>query len=191
MAIDSLEVLEAFDGFENKLEKSISSMKYEFQQMKAGRANPHILDKVLVNYYGTETPVNQLGNISVPEARVLLISVWDQSALKDVEKAIIAANIGMTPNNDGKVIRLIFPELNEERRKELVKQLKQVSENTKVVMRNARRDINDSLKKYKKDSIITEDECANFEKDVDKKLGEYIDTVDKLAKEKEKEVMSV
>lgn len=191
MAIDSLEVLEAFDGFENKLEKSISSMKYEFQQMKAGRANPHILDKVLVNYYGTETPVNQLGNISVPEARVLLISVWDQSALKDVEKAIIAANIGMTPNNDGKVIRLIFPELNEERRKELVKQLKQVSENTKVVMRNARRDINDSLKKYKKDSVITEDECANFEKDVDKKLGEYIDTVDKLAKEKEKEVMSV
>lgn len=191
MAIDSLEVLEAFDGFENKLEKSISSMKYEFQQMKAGRANPHVLDKVLVNYYGTETPVNQLGNISVPEARVLLISVWDQSALKDVEKAIIAANIGMTPNNDGKVIRLIFPELNEERRKELVKQLKQVSENTKVVMRNARRDINDSLKKYKKDSIITEDECANFEKDVDKKLGEYIDTVDKLSKEKEKEVMSV
>lgn len=191
MAIDSFEVLEAFDGFENKLEKSISSMKYEFQQMKAGRANPHILDKVLVNYYGTETPVNQLGNISVPEARVLLISVWDQSALKDVEKAIIAANIGMTPNNDGKVIRLIFPELNEERRKELVKQLKQVSENTKVVMRNARRDINDSLKKYKKDSIITEDECANFEKDVDKKLGEYIDNVEKLAKEKEKEVMSV
>lgn len=191
MAIDSLEVLEAFDGFENKLEKSISSMKYEFQQMKAGRANPHVLDKVLVNYYGTETPVNQLGNISVPEARVLLISVWDQSALKDVEKAIIAANIGMTPNNDGKVIRLIFPELNEERRKELVKQLKQVSENTKVVMRNARRDINDSLKKYKKDSIITEDECANFEKDVDKKLGEYIDTVDKLSKEKEKVVMSV
>lgn len=191
MAIDSLEVLEAFDGFENKLEKCISSMKYEFQQMKAGRANPHVLDKVLVNYYGTETPVNQLGNISVPEARVLLISVWDQSALKDVEKAIIAANIGMTPNNDGKVIRLIFPELNEERRKELVKQLKQVSENTKVVMRNARRDINDSLKKYKKDSIITEDECANFEKDVDKKLGEYIDTVEKLSKEKEKEVMSV
>lgn len=191
MAIDSLEVLEAFDGFENKLEKSISSMKYEFQQMKAGRANSHILDKVLVNYYGTETPVNQLGNISVPEARVLLVSVWDQSALKDVEKAIIAANIGITPNNDGKVIRLIFPELNEERRKELVKQLKQVSENTKVVMRNARRDINDSLKKYKKDSIITEDECANFEKDVDKKLGEYIDTVEKLAKEKEKEVMSV
>lgn len=191
MAIDSLEVLEAFDGFENKLEKSISSMKYEFQQMKAGRANPHVLDKVLVNYYGTETPVNQLGNISVPEARVLLISVWDQSALKDVEKAIIAANIGMTPNNDGKVIRLIFPELNEERRKELVKQLKQVSENTKVVMRNARRDINDSLKKYKKDSIITEDECANFEKDVDKKLSEYIDTVEKLSKEKEKEVMSV
>lgn len=191
MAIDSLEVLEAFDGFENKLEKCISSMKYEFQQMKAGRANPHILDKVLVNYYGTETPVNQLGNISVPEARMLLISVWDQSALKDVEKAIIAANIGITPNNDGKVIRLIFPELNEERRKELVKQLKQVSENTKVVMRNARRDINDSLKKYKKDSIITEDECANFEKDVDKKLGEYIDTVEKLSKEKEKEVMSV
>lgn len=191
MAIDSLAVLEAFDGFENKLEKSISSMKYEFQQMKAGRANPHVLDKVLVNYYGTETPVNQLGNISVPEARVLLISVWDQSALKDVEKAIIAANIGMTPNNDGKVIRLIFPELNEERRKELVKQLKQVSENTKVVMRNARRDINDSLKKYKKDSIITEDECANFEKDVDKKLSEYIETVERLSKEKEKEVMSV
>lgn len=191
MAIENIEVMELFDNYETKMNKAYNSLMHEFQQMKAGRANPHILDKVLVNYYGTETPVTQMANISVPEARLLTISVWDQSALKDVEKAITAANLGITPNNDGKIIRMVFPELTEERRKDLAKQIKQLAENAKVTLRNARRDINDGLKKLKKDSVISEDDCATAEKDVDKKLAEYTELVDKATKDKEKEVMSV
>lgn len=191
MAIESIEVIELFDNYESKLKKAYNSLMYEFQQMKAGRANPHILDKVLVNYYGTETPVSQMANISVPEARLLTISVWDAGALKDVEKAITAANLGITPNNDGKIIRMVFPELTEDRRKDLAKQIKQLAESAKVTLRNARRDINDGLKKLKKDSIISEDDCSGAEKDVDKKLADYTDIVDKATKEKEKEVMSV
>lgn len=191
MAYDNLEILELFDEFESKLDKSYTNLQHEFAQLKAGRANPHILDKVVVDYYGAPTPLNQMANISVPEARLLTISVWDTSALKDVEKAIIAANLGINPNNDGKVIRMIFPELNEERRKELVKTIKSSGESCKVVLRNSRRDINDSLKKMKKDSTISEDELAQYEKDVDKKLAEYIESVEKLVSEKEKEVMSV
>lgn len=191
MAYDNLEILELFDEFESKLDKSYTNLQHEFAQLKAGRANPHILDKVVVDYYGAPTPLNQMANISVPEARLLTISVWDTSALKDVEKAIIAANLGINPNNDGKVIRMIFPELNEERRKELVKTIKSSGESCKVVLRNSRRDINDSLKKMKKDSTISEDELAQYEKDVDKKLAEYIESVEKLVGEKEKEVMSV
>lgn len=191
MAYDNLEILELFDEFESKLDKSYANLQHEFAQLKAGRANPHILDKVVVDYYGAPTPLNQMANISVPEARLLTISVWDTSALKDVEKAIIAANLGINPNNDGKVIRMIFPELNEERRKELVKTIKSSGESCKVVLRNSRRDINDSLKKMKKDSTISEDELAQYEKDVDKKLAEYIESVEKLVSEKEKEVMSV
>lgn len=191
MAYDNLEILELFDEFESKLDKSYTNLQHEFAQLKAGRANPHILDKVVVDYYGAPTPLNQMANISVPEARLLTISVWDTSALKDVEKAIIVANLGINPNNDGKVIRMIFPELNEERRKELVKTIKSSGESCKVVLRNSRRDINDSLKKMKKDSTISEDELAQYEKDVDKKLAEYIESVEKLVSEKEKEVMSV
>ena len=191
MAYELMEVLEVFDEFETKMNKSIASLQYEFNNMKAGRANPHLLDKITVDYYGTPTPLKQIGNVQTPEARMLLISVWDTSILKEVEKAIIAANIGITPNNDGKVIRLVFPELTEERRKELCKSIKALAENTKVALRNARRDINDSIKKFKKDNLISEDEVGIYEKDVDKKLAEQVDIVDKMTKEKEQEVLSV
>lgn len=191
MAYEDMEILELFDEFETKLDKCVSNLKYEFSSLKAGRANAHILDKITADYYGTETPINQMANISIPEARLLVISPWDASCVKNIEKAIIAANIGINPNSDGKVIRLIFPELTEERRRDLVKQIKATSENCKVVLRNARRDINDSLKKMKKDATISEDDCALYEKDVDKKLAEQIAIVDKVTQEKEKEVMSV
>ena len=176
---------------EEKMEKAIAQMKKEFGSVRTGRANPAVLDKVVVDYYGAPTPLKQMGNIQVPEARMILITVWDQSALKDVEKAILAANIGITPTNDGKCIRLIFPELTQERRKELAKQIKALSEQIKIQLRNARRDANDSLKKLKKDNIISEDEQATLEKDVDKNLTQIIEAVDKLTKEKEEEVMSV
>lgn len=191
MAYESMEVLELFDEFETKLDKCVANLKNEFLQLKAGRANPHILDKLTADYYGAETPINQMANISVPEARMLVISPWDATCLKAIEKAIIAANLGINPNNDGKVIRLVFPELTQDRRKELVKGIKATSENCKVVLRNARRDINDGIKKLKKDSTISEDECAVYEKDVDKKLAEQITIVDNLTADKEKEVMSV
>lgn len=191
MAYEQMEVLEIFDEFETKMNKSISSLQYEFNNIKAGRANPHILDKIVVDYYGVPTPLKQIGNIQTPEARVLMITVWDTSMLKEVEKAIIAANTGITPNNDGKVIRMIFPELTQERRKELCKNLRATAENTKVALRNARRDINDSIKKFKKDSLISEDEAGIYEKDVDKKLAEQIEIVDKMSKDKEQEILSV
>lgn len=191
MAYESMEVLELFDEFESRLEKGVSNLKNEYNNLKAGRANQHVLDKVMVDYYGTSTPIKQIANITIPEARVLMISVWDQSCLKDVEKAINAANIGISPNNDGKVIRLIFPELTQDRRKDLVKQIKTLAENSKVSLRNSRRDINDGIKKLKKDNLITEDEVSIYEKDVDKKLSEAIDKIEKITKEKEIEVMSV
>lgn len=191
MAYETMEVLELFDTFETKIGKTMNNFKGELIAIRAGRANPHILDKVTVDYYGTPTPINQMGNISVSEARVLVVSVWDASALKDVEKAILAANIGLTPNNDGKVIRLIFPELTEDRRRDIVKQIKKMGEDAKVVLRNHRRDANDTLKKFKKDNVITEDEQGIYEKDVDKKLATAIEEVDKLLKAKEQEVMSV
>lgn len=191
MAYDIEEILEVFDEYETKMVKCINNLTNEYLQLKAGRANAHVLEKVTVDYYGTLTPVNQMANISVPEARLLVISPWDVGTLKTIEKAILAANIGLTPNNDGKVIRLVFPELTQDRRKELAKTIKATSENAKVVLRNARRDINDALKKLKKDSIISEDDCATYEKDVDKKLAESIEKIDKLSKDKEAEVMSV
>lgn len=190
MAYESMEVLELFDEFETKLNKSYNNLKDEFMTMKVGRANAHVLDKVMVDAYGAATPINQVGNVSTPEARMLVISVWDKSLLKNVEKAILAANIGLTPMNDGNCIRLIFPELTQERRKEFCKTIKSTGENSKVVMRNARRDINDGIKKLKKDSLISEDEEQVYSKDIDKKLAEYIESIDKAVSDKEKEVMS-
>lgn len=188
---EKIEILEVFDKFEEKLEKGVANLKGEYAKLKAGRANAHVLDKIFVDYYGTPTPIKQLGNISVPEARILMISVWDVSALKAVEKAINEANIGINPQNDGKVIRLIFPELTEARRKDLCKEIRSMSENTKIALRNARRDANDAVKKLKKDNVITEDEVSLCEKEIDKLLAESVAEVDKSTKDKEQEVMTV
>ena len=177
--------------FDEENAKTFENYKTELQGIRAGRANPHILDKVEVEYYGTMTPLNQMANVTIAEARVLVVSVWDKSALKNVEKAILAANVGITPNNDGTVIRLVFPEVTEERRRALVKDIKQGAEETKIVLRNHRRDINEELKKLKKDSTITEDDLTNFLEEVDKRLAKEIEKVDETAKKKEDEVMSV
>lgn len=188
---EKIEILEVFDRFEEKLEKGVTNLKGEFAKLKAGRANAHVLDKIFVDYYGTPTPIKQLGNISVPEARILMISVWDVSALKSVEKAINEANIGINPQNDGKVIRLIFPELTEARRKDLCKEIKAMGENTKIALRNARRDANDAVKKLKKDNVVTEDEVSLCEKEIDKLLADAVVEIDRATKDKEQEVMTV
>ena len=191
MAFGIEEVDFLFETFDEENAKTFENYKTELQGIRAGRANPHILDKVEVEYYGTMTPLNQMANVTIAEARVLVVSVWDKSALKNVEKAILAANVGITPNNDGTVIRLVFPEVTEERRRALVKDIKQGAEETKIVLRNHRRDINEELKKLKKDSAITEDELTNFLEEVDKRLAKEIEKVDETAKKKEDEVMSV
>ena len=159
--------------------------------MRAGRANPAILNKVKIDYYGTQTPINQVAAISVPEARLIVIQPWDVSVLKEIEKAILASDIGINPNNDGKVIRLAFPELNEERRKELVKEIKKMGEETKVAIRNTRREGIDKAKSMQKNSEITEDELKQAENEIQKMTDKYIEEVDKLLEKKEKEVMSV
>ena len=191
MAFGIEEVDFLFETFDEENAKTFENYKTELQGIRAGRANPHILDKVEVEYYGTMTPLNQMANVTIAEARVLVVSVWDKSALKNVEKAILAANVGITPNNDGTVIRLVFPEVTEERRRALVKDIKQCAEETKIVLRNHRRDINEELKKLKKDSAITEDDLTNFLEEVDKRLAKEIEKVDETAKKKEDEVMSV
>jgi len=191
MAFGIEEVDFLFETFDEENAKTFENYKTELQGIRAGRANPHILDKVEVEYYGMMTPLNQMANVTIAEARVLVVSVWDKSALKNVEKAILAANVGITPNNDGTVIRLVFPEVTEERRRALVKDIKQGAEETKIVLRNHRRDINDELKKLKKDSAITEDDLTNFLEEVDKRLAKEIEKVDETAKKKEDEVMSV
>ena len=187
--IDSVDLI--FEDMEEKSQKSINNLDSELKTIRAGRANAHILDKVLVNYYGTPTPLNQMSNITVAEARLLVIKPYDRSVLKDVEKAIIAANTGINPVNDGNVIRLAFPQLTEERRRELCKQIKKLAEETVVVLRNARRSANDELKTLEKDSEITEDDLKDFLKDVDKVLEKKITIVEDLQKAKEAEVMEV
>lgn len=174
-----------------KTEKTVSVLNGEYITIRAGRANPHILDKVLVDYYGTPTPINQVGNISVSEGRCLVIAPWDASMLKVIEKQLLVENLGITPSNDGKVIRLVFPVLTEERRKELVKQIKKMAEDSKVAVRNVRRDAMDALKKMKNNKEISEDEHAVCEKDVDKVISDTIDKIDKMFQDKEKDVMSV
>jgi len=185
------QIEEIFLNFQMECEKAIDYTKGEYNLMRAGRANPKIVEGIKVDYYGAMTPINQMGNISIPEPRCLVISLWDKSALKLVEKAILAANIGVTPQNDGTVIRLTFPVLTEERRKELVKQVKKLAEDTKVVLRNARRDALEGLKKEKNAKTVSEDLIADYEGEVDKQLSKYIETVDKLSKEKETDVLSV
>lgn len=182
---------EIYEGLLGDLEKAYLHQQNEYLVIRAGRANPHILDKVMVEYYGVPTPIVQMATITVSEARILNISVWDASQIKNVEKAISAADIGITPTNDGKTIRLVFPQLTEERRKEIVKNVKKICEETKVAMRGARRDALDMLKDLKKDALISEDEFATCEKEVQKHIDKYTDKVDVLADEKEKEVMTV
>ena len=174
-----------------KTEKTVSVLNSEYLTIRAGRANPHILDKVLVDYYGTPSPINQVGNISVQEGRCLVIAPWDASMLKVIEKQILAENLGITPVNDGKIIRLTFPVLTEERRIELTKQVKKMSEDAKVAVRNVRRDAMDALKKMKNNKELSEDEHAICEKDVDKVISEAIEKIEKLAQDKEKDIMSV
>ncbi len=174
-----------------KTEKTISVLNSEYISIRAGRANPHILDKVLVDYYGTPSPLNQVGNISVSEGRCLVISPWDASMLKVIEKQLIAENLGITPINDGKIIRLVFPVLTEERRKELVKQVKKLAEDSKVAIRNVRRDSMDTIKKMKTNKELSEDEFSVCEKEIEKHITECIDKIDKLAEDKEKDVLSV
>ena len=185
------QIEELFLNFEMNCDKAIDYMKGEFAIMRAGRANPKLVENIKVDYYGAMTPINQMGNITSPEPRQLVITLWDKGALKDVEKAILQANIGVTPQNDGSCIRLTFPVLTEERRKELVKQVKKLAEDTKVVLRNSRRDAMDALKKEKNAKTVSEDLIADYEKEIDKMLSKLIENVDKLAKDKEVDVMSV
>lgn len=180
-----------FNQFKDKLEKSLTSLKNEYQTIRAGRANPKILDKVMVDYYGTKTPLNQLCNFSVPEARILVIQPFDKSAVKEIVKGINEADIGINPNIDSDVIRLVFPELNEERRKELSKGVKKLGEDIKVSMRNIRREANDFIKKLEKNNEATEDDVKTFEKDIQKMLDDYIKKVDDATENKTNEIMKL
>lgn len=188
---DETMVKDVMEGYENDLKKAHEHLLNEYQVIRAGRANPHILDRVMVDYYGAMTPLNQMANIQVQEARVLAINVWDQSQLKNVEKAIQLADLGVQPTDDGKTIRLIFPALTEERRREIVKQVKKLCEDTKVAMRGARRDCLDIYKQMKKDNMLSEDEYNNLEDDVQKRQDRYIELCDKSSDAKEKEVMEI
>ena len=180
-----------FKHIEEKMNKTISVLQENFAEVRAGRANPAILNKIRVDYYGTPTPINQVAGISVPEARLIVIQPWDASLLKEIEKEILKAEIGINPNNDGKVIRLAFPELTEERRKELVKEIKKTAEESKVSIRSVRREGIDEAKKAQKDSEITEDELKSAEDQIQKLTDNKIAEIDKKLAEKEKEILSV
>ena len=174
-----------------KMDKTISIVQKDLSTLRAGRANPQILDKITVDYYGTPTALNQIGNISSPEPRMLVIAPWEAKMIGPIEKAILKSDIGINPSNDGKVIRLMVPELNEERRKELCKQVKKMIEEGKVAIRAIRRDAMEAVKKMKKDSLITEDDQKTAEKDLQKVTDTHIEQIDKIGAEKEKEIMSV
>ena len=180
-----------YSEIQGKMEKTIDNLKERFSEVRAGRANPAILNKVKMDYYGTPTPINQVAGISVPEARMIVIQPWDVSVLKQIEKAILASEIGINPNNDGKVIRLVFPELTEERRKDLVKEIKKYAEEAKVAVRNARRDGMDKAKAMQKDGEITEDELKSAETDIQKLTDKNIEEIDKILSVKETEIMSI
>lgn len=185
------ELEEEIFNYEEKLEKAINHLSGEFLTVRAGRANPKILDNMTVDYYGSQTPLKQMANITVPEPRMLVISLFDRSAAKETVKAISASDIGINPVDDGKVIRLVFPQLTEERRRDLVKQVRKMAEDAKVVLRNERRDVLDKAKKLKKDLNFSEDELTGFEKEVQKELDKSIATVDDLGKAKEKEILEI
>ena len=177
--------------FEDKLQTSYENMTSEFMAIRAGRANPHVLDKVTVDYYGVPTPIQQVGNVSVPEARTILIQPWEPNLLGEIEKAIMMSDIGITPNNDGSAIRLNFPELTEERRKDLAKDIKKRGETTKVAVRNIRRDANDELKKMNKANELNDDQLKDQESEVQKLTDAYIKKIDDAVEAKSKEIMTV
>ncbi|MBP3800590.1 MAG: ribosome recycling factor [Clostridia bacterium] len=180
-----------YTNIKEKMEKTISVLSEKFSEVRAGRANPAILNKVKIDYYGTPTPINQVAGVSVPEARLIVIQPWDASVLKEIEKAILASDIGINPNNDGKVIRLAFPELNEERRKEIVKDIKKMAEEAKVAVRAIRRDGIDEAKAKQKNSEMTEDELKVAEDEIQKITDKYVEEIDKVLEQKEKEIMSI
>ena len=177
--------------YDEKMEKAVDFLVSDYAGIRAGRANPHVLDKIRVDYYGTPTPLQSVGNITVPEPRMIQIAPWEKSMIKEIEKAIMTSDLGINPNNDGSVIRLIFPELTEERRKELVKDIKKKGEDAKVAIRNIRRDGNDALKKLGKSSEVSEDEVKDLEDKLQKVTDNYIKDVDKLIEDKSKEIMTV
>ncbi|MCR4849706.1 MAG: ribosome recycling factor [Lachnospiraceae bacterium] len=176
--------------YEEKMKKSYEHLESDYLGIRAGRANPHVLDKVKVDYYGTPTPIQQVGNITIPEARMIQIAPWEKTLIKEIEKAILASDIGITPSNDGAVIRLVFPELTEERRKDLVKDVKKKAEECKVAIRNIRRDGNDALKKLSK-TEVSEDTIKELEDDLQKLTDKFIKDVDKLMDDKSTEIMTV
>lgn len=177
--------------YEDKMQKTINSLLDEFNTIRAGRANPHVLDRISVDYYGVPTPVVQVGNVSVPEPRILMIQPWDATLLKAIEKAINESDLGINPSNDGKVIRLVFPELTEERRKELTKETKKKGENAKVAIRNIRREALDTFKKMQKANEITEDEYNTTENSVQKLTDKFVEEIDRHIENKNKEILSV
>ena len=177
--------------YEDKMEKTLNALENDFSTIRAGRANPHILDNIRVDYYGSPSPLQQVANVSVPEPRMIQIQPWDASLVKDIEKAIMTSDLGITPTNDGKTIRLVFPELTEERRKELVKDIKKKGENAKVAVRNIRRDANDAVKKNGKANDMSEDEIKNLEDSVQKMTDKYIEKIDATVEAKSKEIMTV
>ena len=182
---------EILDIATDKMNKTISVMKQEYNSLRAGRANPQALDRIMVDYYGSPTPINQVGNISVPEPRMLIIALWDTKMIPNVEKAIQKSDLGINPANDGKVIRLIFPELTEERRKDLAKVIRKKAEESKVAVRSIRRDAMEDIKKQKKDNLLTEDDQKKLEEKVQKLTDEKVKEIDTIAQAKEKEIMSV
>ena len=180
-----------YNKIEERMLKTISVFEENLSEIRAGRANPAILNKITINYYGTPTPINQVAGISVPEARLIVIQPWDGSILKEIEKEILKSDIGINPNNDGKVIRLAFPELNEERRKEIVKDIRKMAEEAKVAVRSIRRDGIDEAKAMQKNSEISEDELKGAEDQIQKLTDKYVEEIDKVLATKEKEVMSI
>ena len=182
---------ERLQPFETKMSKSYDALMRDYTAIRAGRANPHVLDKIKVDYYGTPTPLQQVGNISVPEPRMLLIQPWDKSLIKPIEKAILTSDLGINPNNDGSAIRLIFPELTEERRKELAKDVKKKGENAKVAIRNIRRDANETIKKMEKAGEISEDDQELAEDRIQKLTDKMIAKIDKAVEAKTQEIMTV
>jgi len=186
-----MESLDMYDEYELKMKKTIEVLQNQFSAIRAGRANPSVLDQIKVEYYGTPTPINQIASVSTPDPRTLMIQPWDASSLKAVEKAILSSDLGINPSNDGRFLRLIFPQPTEERRKELIKQVSKYAEESKVAIRNIRRDAVEKYKAQKKKGDITEDDMTNTERDLQKLTDNYIKEIDKVAVKKEAEIKEI